>query len=180
MPIPLIAEAFYGGVDGIPFLVPALKLAPWIILITAIKLYFGGTSNSSERVMHSKVVMITVRPLTPAYVEHYSPRVGRNIWRRRIHSPKPRNPRRSNHPPHPRPSYRSLLSRLYRRPPHQLQESVNIRRTSRSLLSPLHPPVCYEMDRQRPPTKTRYGHTLCLDPGATVHRPAHHDDRGRP
>jgi small-conductance mechanosensitive channel len=37
-----------------------IKTAPWLLLIAALKYYFGGARNTSERLMHSKVVMVTV------------------------------------------------------------------------------------------------------------------------
>ena len=60
MPIPLLADALFEGISSIPFAIPILKALPWLILIVVLKLYFGGASNTSERLMHSKVVMITV------------------------------------------------------------------------------------------------------------------------
>ncbi len=60
MPIPILAEAIFNGVSSIPFATPILKTAPWLILIYLLKTYFGGASNTSERLMHSKVVVITV------------------------------------------------------------------------------------------------------------------------
>lgn len=60
MPIPILAEVGNKGVHAIPFLVPALKLLPWLVSLYLAKWYFGGASNVSERLMKSKVVMITV------------------------------------------------------------------------------------------------------------------------
>jgi hypothetical protein len=60
MPLPLLAEVFFKGISAVPFAIPILKVLPWIALIIILKLYFGGASNSSERLMHSKVVMVTV------------------------------------------------------------------------------------------------------------------------
>ncbi|RAH69191.1 putative oxidoreductase [Aspergillus aculeatinus CBS 121060] len=59
MPIPLIVQGVTEGVSSIPFAWTILKLTPWILVIAVLKFYFGGARNSSERVMHSKVVMIT-------------------------------------------------------------------------------------------------------------------------
>ncbi|KAF2431073.1 oxidoreductase-like protein [Tothia fuscella] len=59
MPLPIIAEGFAKGLSAIPYAYTVLKFAPWLLLIYALKMYFGGKSNRSERVMHSKVVMIT-------------------------------------------------------------------------------------------------------------------------
>ena len=60
MPIPLFADVVFKGVDAVPFAVPILKALPWVVLTWVLKWYFGGASNTSERLMHSKVVMITV------------------------------------------------------------------------------------------------------------------------
>lgn len=66
MPIPLIVQGVTEGVSSIPIAWTILKLTPWVLVIAVLKFYFGGARNSSERVMHSKVVMITVRfPLPP-------------------------------------------------------------------------------------------------------------------
>jgi hypothetical protein len=60
MPLPIVAEAFAKGLSKIPFAYTVLKTLPWLLAIYALKVYFGGRSNRSERVMHSKVVIITV------------------------------------------------------------------------------------------------------------------------
>ena len=60
MPIPLFADVVFKGVDAVPFGLPILKALPWVVLTWVLKWYFGGASNTSERLMHSKVVMITV------------------------------------------------------------------------------------------------------------------------
>ncbi|OJK01498.1 hypothetical protein ASPACDRAFT_25605 [Aspergillus aculeatus ATCC 16872] len=59
MPIPLIVQGVTEGVSSIPFAWTILKLTPWVLVIAVLKFYFGGARNASERVMHSKVVMIT-------------------------------------------------------------------------------------------------------------------------
>ncbi|KAI4181997.1 MAG: hypothetical protein LQ348_004920 [Seirophora lacunosa] len=59
MPIPVLAEVANGGITSIPHLVPFLKLLPWLILVYVMKWYFGGATNRSERLMKSKVIMIT-------------------------------------------------------------------------------------------------------------------------
>lgn len=61
MPIPLIVQGIREGVGSIPHAYTVLKVVPWVLLVAALKYYFGGARNSSERVMHSKVIMITVR-----------------------------------------------------------------------------------------------------------------------
>lgn len=60
MPIPLITAGIAEGLSAIPYSYTALKVLPWILLIAALKRYFGGARNASERLMHSKVVMVTV------------------------------------------------------------------------------------------------------------------------
>ncbi|KAI9837175.1 MAG: hypothetical protein M1837_003107 [Sclerophora amabilis] len=59
MPLPILAEAFAKGLSGIPHAYTVLKVLPWLVLTYLLKTYFGGASNKSERLMHSKVVMIT-------------------------------------------------------------------------------------------------------------------------
>jgi len=62
MPIPAAAYfALEGGFFDIPYLFPVLKTIPFLFLFYVLKVYFGGARNTSERDMHSKVVMITVR-----------------------------------------------------------------------------------------------------------------------
>ncbi|KAI9822809.1 MAG: hypothetical protein M1826_000388 [Phylliscum demangeonii] len=59
MPLPIIAEVIFHGLSAVPFARPALKTVPWLLLIYLLKRYFGGATNRSERLMHSKVVMMT-------------------------------------------------------------------------------------------------------------------------
>jgi hypothetical protein len=61
MPLPILAEGMFNGVSSIPYAVPLLKASAWVSAIYLLKLYFGGATNRSERLMHSKVIMITVR-----------------------------------------------------------------------------------------------------------------------
>jgi hypothetical protein len=60
MPIPLLAEAFGEGISGIPYAWTILQVAAVIGIITLLKIYFSGARCRSERVMHGKVVMVTV------------------------------------------------------------------------------------------------------------------------
>ena len=60
MPIPIITTGIAEGLSSIPYSYTILKVLPWILLVAALKYYFGGARNGSERVMHSKVVMVTV------------------------------------------------------------------------------------------------------------------------
>lgn len=59
MPIPVLSEIYYRGFYTIPYLPLALKFVPWLVLVYVLKLYFGGVQNNDERVMHSKVVIVT-------------------------------------------------------------------------------------------------------------------------
>lgn len=60
MPVNIILSGIIEGFPSIPYFYPILKVVPWVILIGVLKWYFGGARNKSERMMHSKVVMITV------------------------------------------------------------------------------------------------------------------------
>jgi hypothetical protein len=60
MPIQIIAQFVDGGLSSIPYAIPILKTIPLIAVLVLLKIYFGGARNTSERLMHSKVVMVTV------------------------------------------------------------------------------------------------------------------------
>jgi hypothetical protein len=64
MPIPLLAEVVFKGIPGGISYWAALKFVAVIAVLAAIKWYCNGASNTSERQMHSKVIMITVSRLT--------------------------------------------------------------------------------------------------------------------
>ncbi|KAL8891381.1 MAG: hypothetical protein Q9215_001623 [Flavoplaca cf. flavocitrina] len=59
MPIAILAEVAEKGIFSIPYVIPILRLLPWLAFIFISKWYFGGARNTSERLMKSKVVMIT-------------------------------------------------------------------------------------------------------------------------
>ncbi|EEQ30749.1 hypothetical protein McanMca71_000568 [Microsporum canis] len=59
MPLPILAEGATRGLSAIPYGYTVLKIAAGLAVITALKRYFGGATNRSDRVMHSKVVMVT-------------------------------------------------------------------------------------------------------------------------
>jgi len=63
MPIPILGEVYYNGIDSVPYLLPILKVVPWVIIVAILKIYFNGYRNRNERVMHGKVAIITVRSL---------------------------------------------------------------------------------------------------------------------
>jgi hypothetical protein len=60
MPVPLLAEGLGRGISGIPYAWTVIKSLPWLAVIYLLKLYFGGAKCRSERVMHGKVVLVTV------------------------------------------------------------------------------------------------------------------------
>lgn len=61
MPVPLLAEGLLGqGFTRIPYIWPVLKSIPWVVAVVLLKFYFGGARCRVERVMHGKVVMVTV------------------------------------------------------------------------------------------------------------------------
>lgn len=61
MPINILAQILAEGLDSIPFGWTVAKIAPVCVVLYLLKWYFNGASNLSERKMHSKVVMVTVR-----------------------------------------------------------------------------------------------------------------------
>lgn len=63
MPIPLISHGVAEGISAIPYVFTVLKAAAAIAVVALLKYFFGGARNTSERLMHSKVVMVTVHPL---------------------------------------------------------------------------------------------------------------------
>jgi NAD(P)-dependent dehydrogenase (short-subunit alcohol dehydrogenase family) len=58
MPIPLLSIVFYDGVS-IPYASTLIKSAITLVAIYFLKRYFSGARNSSERVLHGKVVILT-------------------------------------------------------------------------------------------------------------------------
>ena len=60
MVVPLLAHGFWGGLSDVPYAYTVLKAVPCLAVIFLLKLYFGGSKNRSERVMHGKVIMVTV------------------------------------------------------------------------------------------------------------------------
>lgn len=61
MVVPLVAKGLLDGISDLPYVYTVLKTLPWIGLVVLLKFYFGGAKNRSERLMHGKVVMVTVR-----------------------------------------------------------------------------------------------------------------------
>ncbi|KAG9726631.1 oxidoreductase-like protein, partial [Aureobasidium melanogenum] len=59
MPIPLVQKAVLDGLETVPNSAVLLKLVPVVLVVYLIRRWFQGASNTSERTMHGKVVMIT-------------------------------------------------------------------------------------------------------------------------
>jgi small-conductance mechanosensitive channel len=64
MPIPIIAQGLREGISSIPHAWTVIRYAPWFLVLAALKYYFEGARNTSERMMRSKVIMVTVRTHT--------------------------------------------------------------------------------------------------------------------
>jgi hypothetical protein len=60
MPIPLLVQGFTDGLSSIPYVVPILRTTAGISVVVLLKRFFGGARNKATRLMHSKVVIITV------------------------------------------------------------------------------------------------------------------------
>lgn len=65
MPVYIALQGVLDGLSSIPQGHNALKAGAWLLVLAALKRYFGGARNASERLMHGKVVMMTVRPPRP-------------------------------------------------------------------------------------------------------------------
>ncbi|KAF8455999.1 hypothetical protein BGX38DRAFT_1128043 [Terfezia claveryi] len=59
MPVPVMAEIFYSGLHSVPWAASALTIAPYAAALYILRWYFSGARNSHERIMNSKVVMVT-------------------------------------------------------------------------------------------------------------------------
>ncbi|KAH7028308.1 hypothetical protein B0J12DRAFT_683735 [Macrophomina phaseolina] len=59
MPVYIAVQALFDGLGSIPYAWTVAKTLPWFFVLYLLKRYFGGAVNSAERLMHSKVVMIT-------------------------------------------------------------------------------------------------------------------------
>ena len=56
----ILAQAWSEGLSTVPFGWTFVKIAPIFAVLYALKWFFNGATNGSERNMHSKVVMVTV------------------------------------------------------------------------------------------------------------------------
>ncbi|KAF1814243.1 NAD(P)-binding protein [Eremomyces bilateralis CBS 781.70] len=59
MPVLLAAQVLFQGLASIPYAYTILKAAICLTILYYVKVFFGGAKTLSERVMHSKVVMVT-------------------------------------------------------------------------------------------------------------------------
>jgi hypothetical protein len=112
MPIPIIAEAFRQGSASLKYVTPVLKAIPWIALLVGLKYFFGGARNRSERVMHGKVVILTVCSLHPPMSALTSP--GRHVRHRRCSRQGTRKSRRPTGPTYLTSTHGSISGRLHR------------------------------------------------------------------
>lgn len=66
MPIDVMTQVFYDGLDSVPWianLLPVVRpVAPYAAALILLRWYFSGAKNPHERVMNSRVVMVTVLP----------------------------------------------------------------------------------------------------------------------
>jgi len=60
MPIPIIGEIVFKGFDSVPYAWTAIGLLPWAFAVYALRWFFGGTTNTNDRVMHGRVALVTV------------------------------------------------------------------------------------------------------------------------
>lgn len=60
MPVHILGQLWENGISSVPYGWTLLKILPVAALICLLKFYFNGATNTSERNMHSKVVMMTV------------------------------------------------------------------------------------------------------------------------
>jgi hypothetical protein len=70
MPIPFLAEVVFNGIPGGISFWTVIKGFLAVVVLGAMKWYCRGASNTSERQMHSKVVMITVGRCFQSYISH--------------------------------------------------------------------------------------------------------------
>ena len=154
MPIPIIATGLREGISAIPHVWTFLRIAPWVLALVALKYYFEGASNRSERMMRSKVIMVTVSlPHQPHLTQ--TNKLGRHFGHRRRSSPRTSNARRPSNPPNPPTTIGHLPIRTHRRSAQKHRKPPHLRRTSRPHIPTLNPHLRNKMDRQHPTPQTR-------------------------
>ena len=60
MPVDILATIAYNGISSVPYFSAILRSLPWLLVAYLIKTYARGVQSHSERILHSKVVMMTV------------------------------------------------------------------------------------------------------------------------
>jgi small-conductance mechanosensitive channel len=60
MPIPIISHVLAEGLSVVPHVYTVFLWVAIAGIVALLKYYYGGARNTSERLMHSKVVMVTV------------------------------------------------------------------------------------------------------------------------
>lgn len=60
MPVNILAQVFSEGLDSVPYGWAVAKFTSVFAVLYALKWFFNGATNGSERNMHSKVVIVTV------------------------------------------------------------------------------------------------------------------------
>lgn len=81
MPIGILHQGFTEGLDSIPYGWPIVKVASVIGVLYLLKWFFNGAVNTSERNMHSKVIMVTVGAYTALWANVLTS-AGRHSWYR--------------------------------------------------------------------------------------------------
>lgn len=76
MPVHILGQLWESGFSSVPYGWTLLKVLPAIAVVYLLKLYFNGAVNTSERNMHSKVVMMTVSLHT-----YIHPQKAKNVFR---------------------------------------------------------------------------------------------------
>jgi hypothetical protein len=67
MPIHILATGWAEGISSIPFGWLLVRVVPVLAVLYLLKWFFNGAVNTSERNMHSKVVMMTVKHILSYY-----------------------------------------------------------------------------------------------------------------
>ena len=157
MPIPFLANVLSHGIEAFPLAIPILKTLPCLVLLWLLKLYFGGASNTSERLMRSKVIMITVPSLRKPFPDAADILTGWHVRHRRRRRSRPGRSRRSDYPAHPPRPVRPLPRRPPRGSADHFEQRADPRRTGRPLLPARHTDLCDQVGGQRPAEAAGHG-----------------------
>ena len=144
MPIPFIVSTFRQGSASLRFVTSVLKVIPWIGLLVALKYFFGGARNRSERVMHGKVVILTVRSSYPFIQFLIS--LGRHVGYWRYRRKRTRKPRGSVGLTYLSSAYGPVPGRLHRRSTRNNEQRADLRRAGGFGLTSFGSELCYTLD----------------------------------